>query len=573
MSFRWQFADCSPAAVSDLASQLGISDLFARCLIHRGCSSAELASRFLQPRLANLSDPFLLPQMDQAVDRLLQAHQNQERFVIFGDYDVDGVTATALLTEFFQALGWHSSHYLPHRMEEGYGLSADGVQNCLKKFPVTLLLAIDCGSKDFDVIQSLRHRGVDVLVLDHHQTSAPLPPALALVNPQLLPEDSPASHLRTLCSAGLAFKLAHALLKRCRSLGWPEAHSHDLKQYLDLVALGTIADIVPLKGENRVFVRFGLERLCNTSRPGLKSLKRLAGAAAGVDCQQVAFQIAPRLNAAGRLETALDSLELLLTRDENRANSLAEALDTQNRERQSIERKIVDEVLTSIRSRFDPSRDFAIVEGDPNWHVGVVGIVASRVLREFHRPVLILGSDGSESWRGSGRSIEGFDLAAHLRQCGDLLLKHGGHAMAAGVTMRPERLPDFRERINQLARSALSPESLQRTLRLDAEISLADLNFNSIKLLEQLQPVGHQNPPVQLAARNLHLSGSPRRLGADQQHLRFNVSDGRVSHQAIWWSCGPAELPPRFDLAFAPEFSEYNGTVAIQLRVLDLKPV
>ena len=569
MNLRWQFAECPPAAVTDLALQLGIPELFARCLLNRGCSCAQQATEFLSPRLSRLTDPFLLPNMEKAVDRLLRAHHDKEPFVIFGDYDVDGVTATALLMEFFQSLGWQSDFYLPRRLEEGYGLSADGVQNCLQKFPVKLLLAVDCGSKDFSVIESLRAGGVDVVVLDHHQVCSPLPPAVALVNPQLA-SDSAAEHLKSLCSAGLAFKLAHALLKRCRALGWAHAQSHDLKQYLDLVALGTIADIVPLRDENRIFVRCGLDRMGETQRAGLKALKQISGVGATVDCQQVAFQLAPRLNAAGRLETALDSLELLMTRDEQRANSLAEALDLQNRERQSIEKKIVDEVLAVVRSRFDPEKDFAIVEGNAAWHVGVVGIVASRVLREFHRPVLILGSDGSENWRGSGRSIEGFDLAANLRQCGDLLVKHGGHAMAAGVTMVSERLDDFRNRFNELARTSLPPEALQRTLRLDGEMSLKELSFPVLQLLERIDPTGQGNPAIQLAARNLRVNGTPRRLGADQQHLRFSVTDGETSHQAVWWSCGKAELPDRFDLAFAPELSEYNGTLAIQLRVLDL---
>ena len=569
MKARWQFAPCAPDADTELAAQLGVSRLLARCLLNRGCSSAELASEYLQPRLARLSDPFLLPDMDRAVERLLAAHRDNEPFVIFGDYDVDGVTATALLTEFFRALGWTCSNYLPHRLDEGYGLTRDAVENCLQKFPVKLLVAVDCGSTSTEVIEGLRSRGVEVMVLDHHQVSTPPPPAVALVNPQLLPAED---HLRNLCSAGLAFKLAHAILKRCRALNWPAAQAHDLKEYLDLVALGTIADIVPLQHENRIFARIGLERLAETSRVGLQSLKRVAGIQHSVDCHHVAFQLAPRLNAAGRLETALDALDLLLTNDPARADSLAEALDQQNRERQSIEKKIADEVISAVRARFNPASDFAIVEGDANWHLGVVGIVASRVLREFHRPVLILGSDGTENWRGSGRSIEGFDLAANLRQCSDLLLKHGGHAMAAGVTMASSRLADLKTRFNELARTTLSAEALQPILKLDAEVRLAELSFPFLKSLERIAPIGQGNPCIQFAARGLRQAGTPRRLGSEQQHLRFAVSDGLATHQAVWWNCELQELPARFDLAFAPELSEYNGTLGIQLKVLDLKP-
>ena len=571
MNARWQLAQASPVA-AELASHLRVPPLFASCLVNRGCSTPEVASHYLEPRLARLSDPFLLPNIDSAVERLLEAHRNNESFVIFGDYDVDGVTATALLTEFFRALGWQCSYYLPHRLDEGYGLTQDGVENCLQKNPVKLLLAVDCGSSANEVIQSLVDRGVEVLVLDHHQVSSPLPPAKALVNPQLLPAESPDSHLKNLCSAGLAFKLAHALLKRCRTLGWPKALDHNLKQYLDFVALGTVADLVPLQRENRILVRIGLERLAETNRVGLQALKKVAGISGSVNCHEVGFQLGPRLNAAGRLETALDALELLLTTDPARAESLAQALDTQNRERQSIEKKIADEVITAIRSRFNPSADYAIVEGDARWHLGVVGIVASRVLREFHRPVLILGSDGSENWRGSGRSIEGFDLAANLRQCGDLLLKHGGHAMAAGVTMLSSKVEDLRTRFNELARATLPPEALQPVLKLDAEISLRDLTFHFLQTLQRIQPIGQGNAPVQFAARSLRATNL-RRFGADEKHLRFQVTDGATSHQALWWNCTLAELPLVFDLAFAPELSEYNGTLAIQLKVLDLKPI
>ncbi|HEX7861883.1 MAG TPA: single-stranded-DNA-specific exonuclease RecJ [Verrucomicrobiae bacterium] len=568
MTARWHFAPPS-SAISDLAAAVGVPPLFAQCLVNRGCSDAQVASEFLSPKLARLSDPFLLPDMDRAVDRLLLTHKNSEPFVIFGDYDVDGVTATALLTEFFRALGWQCSYYLPHRLEEGYGLSADGVENCLTKHPVKLLLAVDCGSSAADVIASLAARGVEVLVLDHHQVSSLAPAAHSLVNPQLLTSNA---HLKNLCSAGLAFKLAHAILKRCRDLNWPQACTHDLKQYLDFVALGTIADIVPLKDENRILVRCGLERLARTARIGLKALKKVAGLNGSIDCYGVSFQLAPRLNAAGRLETALDALDLLLTTEEARAEFLAQALDAQNRERQSIERKIADEVIEAVRTRFNPAADYAIVEGDASWHLGVVGIVASRVVREFHRPTLILGSDGTDNWRGSGRSIDGFDLAASLRQCSDLLVKHGGHAMAAGVTILATKLPDLRTRFNELARTTLSTEALLPLLKLDAEVRLSDLTFSFLKSLEQIEPFGQGNPCVQFAARGLRCTGTMRRLGSAEQHLRFNVTDGFATQQAVWWNCELTELPASFDLAFAPEFSEYNGTLAIQLRVLDLKP-
>jgi single-stranded-DNA-specific exonuclease len=568
-SYRWNIAPQNPELSVRLGDSLRIARIFAQCLINRGCSDAEAASDYLEPKLARLSDPFLLPNMDRAVDRLFKAHEKEERFVIFGDYDVDGVTATALLSEFFTTLGWHSSNYLPHRIDEGYGLSQDAVKNCLSKFDVKLILAVDCGSSSIDLIRNLRENGVEVIVLDHHQVGSEIPPACALVNPQLLPSEH---HLKNLCSAGLAFKLAHALLKRAREKNWPAAFTFDLKATLELVALGTVADMVPLKGENRTFAKIGLEKLANSKRPGICALKKVSGLNVNLGSYEIGFQLGPRLNAAGRLETALDALELLLTSHPERAATLAAALDEQNRERQSVEQRIVDEVLTALRSRFNPERDFAIVEGQSNWHLGVIGIVASRVLREFHRPVFILGADGAENFRGSGRSIDGFDLGAALRDCSDLLLKHGGHAMAAGVTLLTTSISDFRDRLNRLVKQRVAADLLQPALSLDAEVRLADLSFETLKALSRIDPTGQGNAPVQFVARSLQRRGDCRRVGNQQQHVKFNATDGTTMHQALWWNC-PSEPPERFDLAFSPELNEYNGTYGIQLKVLDLKPI
>src|SRR3569833_858661 len=385
MKFRWTLAPPQPLLTGQLAKSLRISPLMAQCLVNRGFSEIEHITNILQPRLKNLSDPFLLPNMAAAVDRLFQARERKEALVIFGDYDVDGVTSTALLVEVFQVLGWQAHYYLPHRVDEGYGLSQDGVENCLKKFPTTLLLAVDCGSTAVASIAWLRERGVDTVVLDHHQVSSPAPSATALVNPQLSKTGvSPVSNFNNngdrqdacptfteLCSAGLAFKLAHALVKRGRELGLAGFADYDLRPLLDLVALGTIADIVPLIGENRLLVSAGLERLNTTQRAGLVALKKVAQCASPIGTYEVGFQLAPRLNASGRLETAEESLHLLLARDEAEATPIAQALDLRNRERQKIERSIVDEVIGAVRAKFNPETDFVIVEGQLLWHIGV----------------------------------------------------------------------------------------------------------------------------------------------------------------------------------------------------------
>jgi single-stranded-DNA-specific exonuclease len=577
MKFRWTPAPPQPLLAESLAAQFKVSPLLAQCLLNRGHSESSVIENFLSPRLKNLADPFLLPNMAVAVERLLRAHAEKEPLVIFGDYDVDGVTSTALLVEVLRALGWTVDFYLPHRMDEGYGLSRDGVENCLKKFPVKLLLAVDCGSTAVETIAWLRERAVDVIVLDHHQVSNPAPAAVALVNPQvgvqaLACSEQPKGWSPTfteLCSAGLAFKLAHAIIKRGRETNLPGAAEFDLKPLLDLVALGTIADLVPLIGENRILVSAGLEKLSTTQRPGLVALKEVAQCPPQLGAYEVGFQLAPRLNAAGRLETAEEALRLVLAPDLKTAVPLAQELDLRNRERQKIERGISDEAIGVVRSKFDAQKDFVIVEGQLLWHIGVVGIVASRVLSQFYRPTFIIGGEGV-AWRGSGRSIAGFDLAAALRECDDLLIKHGGHAMAAGVTIHPDKLEAFRARLNEIARCSLKPEDLQPPLRLDAEVALKEVSLATLAELDRLKPTGQGNPSVQFFARGVTHSRPLQRMGADKQHVKMWVTDGGVTHECVWWGAGKAAFPEgKFDLAFAPQVNEFNGRTTVQLKVLD----
>ncbi|MGA2176705.1 MAG: single-stranded-DNA-specific exonuclease RecJ [Verrucomicrobiota bacterium] len=565
MNYRWTLAAPQPGLCRELADALHISPLLAQCLLNRDLRQPELLARFLTPRLKNLADPFLLPNMAAAVERLLIARERNELLVIFGDYDVDGVTSTALLVECLGALGWRVEPFLPHRLEEGYGLSRDGIDRCLRSFPTRLLLAVDCGSNALDVITQLRSDGIEVIVLDHHQVSCPPPPAVALVNPQL------GGDFQELCSAGLAFKLVHALVKRMREQSLAAAVV-DLRAQLDLVALGTIADLVPLLGENRILAAAGLERLNATPRPGLIALKSVAASPPVLGSYEVAFQLAPRLNAAGRLEDAQGALRLLLTPEPAEAQSLARSLDERNRRRREIERAICAEITAAVRARFHPENQFVIVEGRAEWHVGVVGIVASRVLQEFYRPTIVLGGEG-EVWRGSGRSIEGFDLAASLRACEEFLLRHGGHAMAAGVSVLPAKVPLLRERLNQIARATLRPEQLRPTLKLDAEAPLSGLGLEQVEELARLDPTGQGNPVARLAVRGLSHRRPPQRMGKENQHVKLRVTDGRHTLEAVWWNCGRAALPENtFDIACAPAVNCFNGTRSVQLKVLDWQP-
>ena len=561
-------APAQPVLTEYLAKELSISALLAQCLLNRGLSEPDPIAKFLDPRLKHLSDPFLLPNMTAAVERLFAARAKSESVVIFGDYDVDGVTATALLTEALSRLGWRTEHYLPHRMDEGYGLTAGAVEKCLAKFPTTLLLAVDCGSTAVDTIAALRARNTDTIVLDHHQVSDPPPPAVALVNPQLCPS----GRGRELCSVGVAFKLVHALVKRGRELGVSEFLDFDVREFLDLVALGTIADVVPLNGENRILVTRGLQHLNQTTRPGLLALREVAAIAGTIAGYEVGFQLAPRLNAAGRLENALEALQLLLAEDMTAARELAKRLDTHNRERQAIERSIAECVIQKIRSQFDPARDLVIVEANPDWHIGVVGIVASRVLQEFYRPTIILGGDGAEC-RGSGRSVDGFDIAAALRECTELLVRHGGHAMAAGVTILPGKVDSFRTRLNDVAKRFLNGSELRPALRLDAETTCTQLTFNQVKELERLQQTGVGNPPVHVCLRGVTHERPLERFGSDKKHVRMWITDGHASREAVWWGAGHGQLPVGcFDLACTPQLNHYQGTSTVRLKVLDWRP-
>ncbi|MBR90533.1 MAG: single-stranded-DNA-specific exonuclease RecJ [Verrucomicrobiales bacterium] len=567
---RWELAAPAAEVTRELEEALRISPLLAKCLVNRDCAEAGQAERFMDPRLQYLADPFFLPNMRKAVERLFLARASNEPVTIFGDYDVDGITSTALLKISLEALGWSTRHYLPHRMDDGYGFSRDAVKKCLSECPNTIFLAVDCGSTNVESITWLREQQVDVLVLDHHQVADPPPPAFAMVNPQVSPDGDPC--FRELCSAGLSFKLLHALVKHGRGLGEEEMHEFDVRPLLDLVALGTIADQVPLKRENRILVSSGLKRLNETQRPGIVALKEVALSRNEVGVYEVGFQLGPRLNAAGRLESATAALDLLLADDAVAAGRMAGELDEQNKERQKTQREISDHVIDGLRLRFDPDKDFVIVEGQSHWHIGVVGIVAGRVKDEFYRPSIIMGGDG-DLLRGSGRSVAGFDLAAALRECDDLLLDHGGHAMASGLTILPEKQDAFRERINDIAREWLKNTELKPPLRLDAEATLYDLTMTRMRELEKLQPTGQENPPVHLVVRDLELQRQPYRMGENQQHAKIHVTDGALTAEAVIWNVPEGGMPEgRFDLAAAPSINEFRGRKSVQLKVLDWRP-
>lgn len=543
--------------------------LLAQILLLRGHDTPDAARAFLQPRLQNLSDPLALPDMPDAVGRLSQALARQEKIVVFGDYDADGVTATAFLVRLLRALGKRVAFFLPHRKEEGYGLSADALNRCLVQHSPQLLLVVDCGTNSAAEIAAAKQRGVDAIVLDHHQPAGKLPDC-PVVNPKRIAENPP---WKELCGAGLAFKLAHALLKSNPRL---QSALPSLKSHLDLVALGTIADLVPLTGENRILARAGLAQLGQTEKIGLKHLMAKADVPRGesVEAAHVGFRLGPRLNAAGRLGDAQAALELLLTEEEHRAEELATFLDINNRERQKTEQRVLEEARELLRD-FDPAAQRVIVLARPGWHPGVVGIVAARLVREWHRPACVLALDEEGRGRGSCRSIPGFDITAALRECAGVLERCGGHALAAGLSVRAGCVDMLRNQLNALAAERLRPEEFLPRLEVDGEISLADLTADLLAALEQLAPFGCENPEPLFCARNLELKNAAT-VGAEAKHLRLRLSDGSVTLPAIGFGMGNryseiAARPARLDAVFSVEWNEYQGAREVQLNLKDLR--
>ena len=554
MSVRWIFPEPADAALSRaLCEELSLAPFLAAHLCRRGFTNAAEAHGFLFPRLKTLRDPFLLPHMREAIERILIAIDRGERIVLYGDYDVDGVTSLALFARVLRAFGAQPQTFLPMRMDEGYGLSAEGIARCLKSCKPQLLLALDCGTCSAAEIAMLREQGVDAIVFDHHECKGSLPACVALVNPKL------GDDFHHLCSVGIVFKACHALLKT-RPLA-----DLDLRDYLDLVALGTVADIVPLIGENRILVQRGLQQITRTRWPGVRALAEVAGVRAPVSTGDVGFKLGPRINAAGRLASAEQALELLLTDDAVRARELAASLDTQNRERQEIEKKIVKQAEEKVVAQFSASRDAAIIVGESGWHPGVLGIVASRLARANHRPALVIGFDESGLGKGSGRSIDGLSLVKALSECAEFLEKFGGHKMAAGLTIRQERFEEFQRAFLRCARALLTEEQLQPRLCVDGEISLEELDLNFLDGHESLQPFGIGNAQPVFFARDIKFADS-RIL--KEKHLRLVLRQNGRTHPAIYFNAAEVELPPPpWDVAFQVARNEWEGRVAVQLEI------
>jgi single-stranded-DNA-specific exonuclease len=542
-----------PEAVT-LTSALNLGPLAARVLVHRGLATPEAARRFLRPAFEDLYDPLSLLDMTAAVDRLARAIRDRERILIYGDYDVDGTTSVVLLTKTIELAGGQATYHVPHRLKDGYGMRSEVVEAAAEQ-NVKLIVSVDTGIRAAEVVQRARDLGIDVIVTDHHLPESELPPALAVLNPNRADSTYPE---KDLCGAGVAFKLMQALLP---AMGWEAAKIRRVAEsFLKIAAIATVADVVPLTDENRVIVALGLRGLGSVRNSGLRSLLDVAGFPEGSlpTARQVAFQIAPRMNAAGRMDTARAVVELFLTNDEARARELAKELHDQNTDRRQVENEIRE-----ICDQIDVADDeCALVYYAENWHRGVLGIVASRLVERLHRPAFVLSRNPEDGLaQGSGRSIPAFHLLNALESMADLFLRFGGHEHAAGVTLDAARVPEFRERFNAYAAAQLAPEDFLRRVDIDAVVELRELNERAIDEVFALAPFGHGNPPPQFAAMGVELAGPP--VVWKEKHLRLMVKQNGRSLSLKAWNFAPrvSELTPgaRFDIAFELEEDPYSA--------------
>jgi single-stranded-DNA-specific exonuclease len=542
--------------VDQLAAESGLPPVLCALLAQRGHTSPTQIRDFLVPKLASLGDPNELPEMSAAVERILRAVDGKQRVALYGDYDVDGVTSMSLMYLTLKAYGIQPHLFLPSRMDEGYGLSLDGFARLFEEFgKPDLLLALDCGTTSINELKWLHEQGVDCVIVDHHELSPQgRPECIALVNPKL------GDKYHYFCTAGLVFKVAHALLKARRL---PE---FDLKSTLDLVALGTVADLVPLVDENRLLVRRGLEALAQTERIGIRALKEIAGVDSFLQTHHISFRLGPRLNAAGRLDTAFTSLQLLLEEDPLVAAEYAALLESHNRDRQAVELNVYNEAEQQLLALGDLDQHHAIVLGSRGWHPGVVGIVASRISRIANRPTILFSFDENGMGKGSGRSIPGFSLVEAIDICRDHIVRGGGHAMAAGVSIKEENLDVFRTAFCEAARLALTDEALTAVLMMDAEVRFSDLSYDFLQNFRLMEPFGQQNSEPVFLCRGV-MPRLPGRTMKDK-HLRLMLTQDGSSMEARWFNAPLNNLPkPPWDIAMRVQRNSWRGEEQWQLTL------
>lgn len=563
----WKTASDNQVVTELFTRKLGLSPIISNIMNARKIQDIDQAERFLSPSLKDLHNPFLMRDVQQGVARVIAAIHQREKILIYGDYDADGITSVVILYEFLQAISVDVSYFIPDRVKDGYGLHEDIIEKARDR-GIGLIIAVDCGSSDNEEILFARSRGIDTIVLDHHEISTPLPEAVAVVNPKHPECPFPFKHL---AAVGIVFNFLIALRGDLRREGfWSGRDYPNLKNSLDIVALGTIADVAPLVDENRIFVKIGLELLTGECRAGLKALKEVASLEnQNIDPIRASFGLIPRINAAGRIALASEAVELLLTRDLEEARSIAKRLDGYNRKRQAMERIILEEIIAEVEAIISQGEISSLVFASAKWHPGVIGIVASRLVDRYNRPALLISvKDGFG--RGSGRSLADFNIYEGLKKCDAHLLSYGGHQYAAGISIREENIKEFSLLLGRIIEEDMASSDYTARTLIDSPCLLREIDRDLLKELELLAPFGSSNPEPVLCARAVTI-GSVSVVG--RNHLKMKISSDGMSRNSIWF--GKGELSGqldsgRYDIAFTPQLNHYNGASEVQLKMRDI---
>lgn len=560
---KWVVYNKSYELTEELKSKFNISEMLARTLINRGLDDIDKVNRFIKADINDLYDSFLLTDMEKAVDRILVAIEENEKICIYGDYDVDGITSTALCVNILRKLEADVIYYIPVRAEEGYGLNHEAIAHIAEQ-DVNLIITVDCGIRSVDVVETVKESGMNIIITDHHECGEILPDAYAVVNPHRHDSSYP---FKELAGVGVAFKLMQAVTE---SIGYREL----LYDVLDIAAIGTIADVVPLLDENRIIVKNGLEKLMNTENVGLKALIDICDLKEKqISSYNIAFIIAPRINAAGRLADAGRCVELLITEDEALAYSIVKELEVENKERQRIEAEILEQAVAKLTAEKDFENSKVLVLDELNWHPGVIGIVASRIVEQFSKPSILIGVD-NEIGKGSGRSMSGFNLYEAMNKCSELLEKFGGHEMAAGLTIKAGNIEAFRKKINEIAEDMLQGKELSPELLVDYKLEPADINLQIAKKLKDLEPFGMGNPNPNFVCRNMQVIDK-KLVGANNKHLSLNLYDGNNNVKAIAFNMGNLfnvlSSSKKIDIICCMDINLWNNNENVQLIIKDIK--
>jgi len=563
MQKRWVTQKHDHEAAKTFAARVGVSPLAAALLIARGFDTDEKAGKFLNPSLDDLHEPFLLKGMREAVDRIQTAIENHEKILIWGDYDVDGTTGTTLLRKVIQILGGESTYHIPNRFTEGYGVNIPALEKA-RASGVTLAITVDCGIRSFEPLEWARDNGLDFIITDHHLSDEVRgnPPAFAVVNPNQIGCEYPDKHL---AGVGVAFKLAHALLRE-------KGRESLMPGFLKIAAIGTVADIMKLTGENRAIVSLGLRDLPTTKNYGLKALMEVADCRSDMTSTHIGFRIAPRINAAGRMDAAMQVVELFETEEFDAARKIAGILDARNRERQKVQQQITELALFETKDLFD--QRFVVVAGE-GWHRGVIGLAASRIAEKLHRPTIVFSIENGIA-HGSARSIGNFHLLAALDSCGELFEQYGGHAAAAGMQLRTDNIDELKRKLDEYARSILSEEDLTPEIKIDAHVSSQTLDLRLVEELARFEPFGAGNTKPVFVTKDLVLKDEP--FVMKEKHLKFWLqnADGK-RFEAVWWdgvdrSKGQTlTVGSRIEVAYTAEANSWQGNTRLQLVVEDLR--